>query len=43
VRALPNARLALVSGAGHSVYFENAPVFNQLVHDFLREVGTIRQ
>ncbi len=39
VRTLPNARLALVAGAGHSVYFENAPVFNQLVLDFLREVG----
>jgi 3-oxoadipate enol-lactonase len=38
VKALPNARLALVPGAGHSVYFENAPAFNQLVLDFLREV-----
>jgi 3-oxoadipate enol-lactonase len=39
VKALPNARLALVPGAGHSVYFENAPAFNQLVLDFIREVG----
>jgi 3-oxoadipate enol-lactonase len=39
VKALPNARMALVPGAGHSVYFENAPVFNQLVLDFIREVG----
>lgn len=39
VRALPNARLAMVPGCGHSVYFENAPVFNQLVFDFLRSVG----
>ncbi len=39
VKALPNARLATVPGAGHSVYFENAPVFNQLVHDFLRDIG----
>jgi 3-oxoadipate enol-lactonase len=39
VKALPNARLAIVPGAGHSVYFENAPVFNQLVLDFIREVG----
>jgi 3-oxoadipate enol-lactonase len=39
VRALPKARLALVPGAGHSVYFEKAAVFNQLVHDFIREVG----
>ena len=39
VKALPNARLALVPGAGHSVYFENAAAFNQLVLDFIREVG----
>jgi 3-oxoadipate enol-lactonase len=39
VKALPNARLAMVPGAGHSVYFENARVFNQLVLDFIREVG----
>jgi 3-oxoadipate enol-lactonase len=41
VRALPNARLAMVPRAGHSVYFENAPVFNQLVLDFIREVASI--
>ena len=39
VRALPNARLELVSGCGHSVYFENPQVFNHAVLDFLRSVG----
>lgn len=39
VPALPNGRLAMVPGCGHSVYFENAPVFNQLVLDFLSAVG----
>ncbi len=39
VKALPHARLAMVPGAGHSVYFENAPAFNQVVLDFLREIG----
>lgn len=37
--ALPNSRLRTVPGCGHSIYFENAPVFNQLVRDFLLEVG----
>ena len=37
--ALPNSRLRTVPGSGHSIYFENAPVFNQLVRDFLVEVG----
>jgi pimeloyl-ACP methyl ester carboxylesterase len=37
--ALPNARLRTVPGSGHSIYFENAPVFNQLVRDFIVEVG----
>ena len=36
---LPNSRLRTVPGSGHSIYFENAPVFNQLVRDFLVEVG----
>jgi pimeloyl-ACP methyl ester carboxylesterase len=39
VRALPNAHLQLVPGCGHSVYFENPAVFNQLVLDFLRRIG----
>ncbi|HLI80615.1 MAG TPA: alpha/beta hydrolase, partial [Candidatus Binataceae bacterium] len=42
VNALPNARLALVPGAGHSVYFEKAAVFNHLVHDFIRQIGDSR-
>jgi pimeloyl-ACP methyl ester carboxylesterase len=37
--ALPNSRLRTVPGSGHSIYFENAAVFNQLVRDFLVEVG----
>jgi 3-oxoadipate enol-lactonase len=37
--ALPNSRLRTVPGSGHSIYFENAPVFNQLVRDFLVEIG----
>jgi 3-oxoadipate enol-lactonase len=37
--ALPNSRLRTVPGSGHSIYFENAPVFNQLLRDFLVEVG----
>jgi len=39
VQMLPNARLALVPRCGHSVYFENPEVFNQLVLDFVREIG----
>jgi 3-oxoadipate enol-lactonase len=37
--ALPNSRLRTVPGSGHSIYFENAAAFNQLVRDFLLEVG----
>ena len=37
--ALPNSRLRTVPGSGHSIYFENAAAFNQLVRDFLIEVG----
>jgi len=36
---LADGRLRTVPGCGHSVYFENAAVFNQLVHDFAREIG----
>jgi 3-oxoadipate enol-lactonase len=39
VKALPHARMELVPRAGHSVYFENPDAFNQVVLDFLREVG----
>jgi len=37
-RLLPNARLLVVPGAGHSVYFEQPEVFNRAVLDFLAEV-----
>ncbi len=33
-RYFPNARLARVPGAGHSVYFEQPQFFNRLVSDF---------
>jgi 3-oxoadipate enol-lactonase len=36
---LPNARFVSVADCGHSVYFENPAVFNQILLDFLREVG----
>ena len=32
---MPNARVATVPAAGHSVYFERADEFNRLVNDFL--------
>jgi len=35
--AFPNARLARVPAAGHSVYFERAARFNELVERFLAE------
>ena len=37
--ALPNSRLCTVPGSGHSIYFENPAVFNQLVRDFIVEIG----
>jgi pimeloyl-ACP methyl ester carboxylesterase len=40
--ALPDARVRTVPGSGHSIYFENPAVFNQLVRDFLVEVGYAR-
>jgi 3-oxoadipate enol-lactonase len=36
---LPDARLLTVADGGHSVYFETATVFNQLVRDFLIDIG----
>lgn len=36
---LPDVRLLAVPGGGHSVYFETASVFNQLVRDFLIDIG----
>jgi 3-oxoadipate enol-lactonase len=38
-RLLPDARLLVVPGAGHSVYFEQPEVFNRAVLEFLDEVG----
>jgi 3-oxoadipate enol-lactonase len=35
MRHFPNARLERVPEAGHSVYFERAPIFNQIVDRFL--------
>ena len=32
---MPNARVALVPAAGHSVYFERATEFNKIVDEFL--------
>lgn len=37
--ALPNSRLRTVPDSGHSIYFENPAVFNQLVRDFIIEIG----
>jgi 3-oxoadipate enol-lactonase len=34
-RLVPRSRLALVPGAGHSVYFEQPGIFNQLVDGFI--------
>ena len=36
---MPNARVEQVREAGHSVYFQRASVFNQLVERFLAAVG----
>jgi 3-oxoadipate enol-lactonase len=40
--ALPDARVRTVPGCGHSIYFENPDVFNQLVRDFMLDVGYAR-
>jgi 3-oxoadipate enol-lactonase len=37
--ALPDARMRTVPGCGHSIYFENPDVFNQLVRDFMLDIG----
>ena len=37
-RLVPNARLVVVSGAGHSDYWEQPQVFNHVVQAFLSEV-----
>jgi len=36
---MPSARVEPVTGAGHSVYFERAEVFNRLVDEFFDSVG----
>ena len=36
---MPNAKVEQVREAGHSVYFQRASVFNQLVDRFLAAVG----
>jgi 3-oxoadipate enol-lactonase len=38
-KTLPGGRFVSVPDCGHSVYFENGPVFNQLVRDFLADVN----
>lgn len=38
-RTMPNARVEQVPDAGHSVYFQRATVFNQLVDRFFSAVG----
>ena len=39
VTILPDARLITVPSCGHSVYFETATVFNQIVQNFLVTIG----
>jgi 3-oxoadipate enol-lactonase len=41
VKALPNARIATVPDCGHSIYFEHPAIFNQLLRDFMRDVGYV--
>jgi 3-oxoadipate enol-lactonase len=36
---LPDARLITVPDAGHSIYFETATVFNEIVQKFLIDIG----
>ncbi|MGH7864412.1 MAG: alpha/beta fold hydrolase, partial [Candidatus Binataceae bacterium] len=38
-KMLPRARMATVPDCGHSIYFEKPAIFNQLVRDFLNEIG----
>ena len=37
VTLLPKGTMATVPDCGHSIYFEQPQVFNQLVRDFLRQ------
>ncbi|MFZ0888600.1 MAG: alpha/beta hydrolase [Candidatus Binataceae bacterium] len=36
---IPGARMVAVPDCGHSIYFERPEVFNQLLLDFLRDIG----
>jgi len=36
---MPNARVEQVPGSGHSVYFQRATAFNELVDNFLSIAG----
>ena len=38
-KLMPNARVAQVAAAGHSVYFERAAEFNRIVDEFLSANG----
>jgi 3-oxoadipate enol-lactonase len=38
-RAFPNSRYVSVPDSGHSVYFEQPEVFNQILRDYLIDVG----
>ena len=38
-RLMPNARVAQVPRAGHSVYFERPTEFNRIVDEFLGAIG----
>lgn len=42
-KLIPGAKLEVVTGAGHSVYFENPSVFNRLLSEFFSEVLAARQ
>jgi len=36
---MPNARVEHVNDTGHSVYFQRAPIFNQLLERFFSRTG----
>jgi pimeloyl-ACP methyl ester carboxylesterase len=39
---IPGARMVVVPGAGHSVYFEQPETFNHIVGEFLTECARMR-
>jgi 3-oxoadipate enol-lactonase len=41
-KTLPNATVKTVPHCGHSIYFEHPAIFNQLVRDFLLDIGYAR-